>query len=49
MWACWYGHTATAGLLIAKGADVKAKDWVRQGDRAGKAIAERESFDLVSS
>ena len=26
-------RTATAELLIAKGADVEAKDWVRQGDK----------------
>jgi hypothetical protein len=30
MKACMYGHTVTAELLIAKGADVKAKDKVRQ-------------------
>jgi ankyrin repeat protein len=31
MMACQDGHTATAELLIAKGADVKAKNKVRQG------------------
>jgi ankyrin repeat protein len=31
MRACDNGHTATAELLIAKGADVEAKDKVRQG------------------
>jgi ankyrin repeat protein len=29
MWACWKGHTATAELLIGKGADVAAADKVR--------------------
>jgi ankyrin repeat protein len=32
MWACQFEHTAIAELLIAKGADVDAKDEVRQGD-----------------
>jgi ankyrin repeat protein len=31
MEACWNEHTATAELLIAKGADMEAKDDVRQG------------------
>jgi hypothetical protein len=35
MLACENGHTATAELLIAKGAVVEAKDVVRQG-LAGK-------------
>jgi ankyrin repeat protein len=30
MWACQKGHTATAELLITKGADVKAKDKVKR-------------------
>jgi hypothetical protein len=29
MSACWKGHTAIAELLIAKGADMEAKDKVR--------------------
>jgi ankyrin repeat protein len=33
MFACVNGHTATAELLIAKGANVEAKDRVRQGKR----------------
>jgi ankyrin repeat protein len=31
MWACEKGDTATAELLIAKGADVKVKNRVKQG------------------
>jgi ankyrin repeat protein len=31
--ACENGQTAIAELLIAKGADMEAKDKVRQGDR----------------
>jgi ankyrin repeat protein len=31
MYACEKGHTATAELLIAKGADVKAKNMVKWG------------------
>jgi ankyrin repeat protein len=34
MAACQNGHTATADLLIAKGADVKAKPEVRQERQA---------------
>jgi ankyrin repeat protein len=30
MCACQYGHTATAELLLAKGAEMEAKDKVRQ-------------------
>ena len=33
--ACHQGRTATAELLIAKGADVEAKDKVRQADKGG--------------
>ena len=37
--ACWKGQTAIAELLIAKGADVEAKDYVRQGDKGdGEAL-----------
>jgi ankyrin repeat protein len=33
MYACKHGHTATAELLIAKGADANAKGAVSRGDR----------------
>ena len=37
--ACGMGHTGTAELLIAKGADVEAEDEVRQGDKGdGEAM-----------
>ena len=37
--ACGMGHTGTAELLIAKGADVEAKNDVRQGDKGhGEAL-----------
>ena len=39
--ACKNGETATAELLIAKGADVEAKDKVRQGDKGGWRGVER--------
>jgi ankyrin repeat protein len=38
MKACWYGHTATAELLIAKGADMEAKDMVRQLKGKGRTM-----------
>jgi len=44
-WACWKGHTATAELLIGKGADVEAKDGVRQGDKGGWRGDERACAD----
>jgi len=39
--ACGYGHIGTAELLMAKGADVEAKDKVGQGDRGGWRGVER--------
>ena len=39
--ACERGKTATAELLIAKGADVEAKGEVRQGDKGGWRGVER--------
>ena len=43
--ACLRGKTATAELLIAKGADVEAKDKVRQGDKGGWRGVERACAD----
>ena len=34
-YACQNGHTAIAELLIGKGADVEAKEKVKQGDKKG--------------
>jgi ankyrin repeat protein len=31
MWACQQGQTATAELLVVKGANMEAKNVVRQG------------------
>ena len=36
--ACGGGHTAITELLIAKGADVEAKNNVRQGDKGNEEI-----------
>jgi hypothetical protein len=36
MLSCYNGHLCTAGLLIAKGADVEAKDIVWQNDSGMK-------------
>ena len=47
-WACRNGHTGTAELLIAKGADVKAKDDVSQGDKGGWRGVERACPDSDS-
>jgi len=43
--ACVHGHTATAELLIAKGADVEAEDDVRQGDKGDWRGVERACPD----
>ena len=43
--ACAGGHTATAELLIANGADVEAKDEVRQGDMGWRTGVERTCTD----
>ena len=37
-WACFYGHVAVAEKLIANGADVEAKDEVRNSVRNEKEI-----------
>ena len=37
--ACQHGHMVTAELLIAKGANVEAKSYVRLGTRRGDAEA----------
>ena len=46
--ACENGHTAIAELLIGKGADVEAKDRVRQGDNGGWRGDERTCTDSDS-
>ena len=47
-WACEKGHTGTAELLIAEGADVEAKNVVRQGDKGGWRGDERTCTDSDS-
>ena len=46
--ACKEGQTRTAELLIAKGADVEAKDDVRQGDKGIWRGVERVFTDCDS-
>jgi hypothetical protein len=46
MFACEKGHIVTADLLIAKGADVEAKNKVRQGDISTRWVLAKNSILL---